>query len=84
MRDFYCKDCGTLIGQVGNDDIAVKCPKCRSLNNSANAVMDKQGVTADLGAKKLRELGKELGLSFPASMTKTDMAKAINEAKEKR
>jgi phage FluMu protein Com len=82
MRNFYCKDCGFLIGQVGDDDIAVKCPKCRSLNNSALSVA--ASVTADLGARKLRELGKELGLSFPASMSKTDMAKAINEVKEKR
>lgn len=37
-------------------------------------------VTPDLGAKKLREIGKELGLSFPASMKKTEMAAKINEA----
>lgn len=79
MRNFYCKDCGVLIGQVGNDDIAVRCPKCRSLNSSALSAAS--SVTADLGARKLRELGKELGLSFPASMSKTDMAKAINEVK---
>lgn len=77
MRDFYCKDCGALIGKVGNDNIAVKCPKCRSLNSSVLSVAVPP-VTADLGAKKLRELGKELGLSFSASMSKADMAKAIN------
>jgi hypothetical protein len=39
-------------------------------------------VTAEMNAKALRMLGKELGLSFPANMKKTEMAKAINEAKK--
>jgi phage FluMu protein Com len=82
LRKFYCKDCSALIGQVGDDDIAVRCPKCRSLNSSALSAAS--SINADLGAKKLREIGKELGLSFPASMSKADMAKAINEAKGKR
>ena len=38
-------------------------------------------ATADMGVKKLRELGKELGLSFPASTTKVEMAEAINAKK---
>lgn len=71
-----------MIGRVGNDDIVVKCQKCHSLNNSAMSAASP--VTADIGAKKLRELGKEIGLSFPASMSKTDMANAINEANGKR
>jgi hypothetical protein len=40
-------------------------------------------VTADLSAKELREIGKELGLSFPASTTKVEMAAKINEAMKK-
>ena len=40
-------------------------------------------VTADMSAKELREIGKELGLSFPASTTKVEMAAKINEAMKK-
>jgi hypothetical protein len=39
-------------------------------------------VTADMNAKKLREIGRGLGLKFPVGVTKVDMAKAINEAKK--
>lgn len=39
-------------------------------------------VSPDLGAKKLREIGKELKLTFSANMSKVDMAKAINEARK--
>ncbi len=39
-------------------------------------------VTPNLGAKELREIGKELGLSFPASTKKTDMVDAINAKRE--
>jgi len=99
MRDFYCKDCGALIGQVGDDDIVTKCPKCRSLNSSALKsgfpsaptglyLEGETGselvvpVTADLGAKKLREIGELMGLSFAANVSKVNMANAINEAKK--
>jgi hypothetical protein len=44
---------------------------------------DNPPVTADMSAKELREIGKELGLSFPANMSKANMAKAINEAKNR-
>ena len=78
MRDFYCKDCGTLIGQI-EDNIITHCPKCRSLNNSANSI---EHVTPDIGVEALRKLGKELELTFPVGTTKVEMAKIINDAKK--
>jgi phage FluMu protein Com len=42
-----------LLGQVGDDDIAVRCPKCRSLNSSAE-----QGGTAEAAAENARKTKK--------------------------
>jgi len=41
-----------------------------------------ESVTADLGAKKLREIGKKLDLSFSASTSKDEMVSAINAKME--
>jgi hypothetical protein len=40
-------------------------------------------VTADLKVDKLREIGKEYGLSFTPGTKKTEMAEQINEAMKK-
>jgi hypothetical protein len=40
-------------------------------------------VTAKLGVKKLREIGKQYGLSFPVGTTMAEMAEQINEAMKK-
>jgi hypothetical protein len=40
-------------------------------------------VTADMNVKKLREIGREYGLSFTPGTKKTEMAEQINEAMKK-
>jgi phage FluMu protein Com len=51
LRDFYCKDCGALIGHIEADIIA-KCPKCHSLNSSARNKVEETPVKKTPGKKK--------------------------------
>jgi hypothetical protein len=55
-------------------------PDVPAAENVAESVADEvpAQVTADIGVKELRELGKQRGLAFKPGTTKIDMAKAIN------
>ena len=94
MKEFRCKDCGSLIGMI-EDDIIAKCPKCKSLNCSRESVTiePKKEIKSEepnepqrdtrqlfeLNTKELREIAKGYGLAFKGGTTKEAIIDAIKE-----